>query len=480
MYKSCFIKYLSLLKLGIILAISGNVYAQTNPQPNVIFIFADDLGWGDLSCYGHPRLKTPALDRLASEGKLFTQFYVGNPVCSPSRAAIMTGRFPASLGIHGHLATPESNAQRGMPDYLDPELPNLTRTFQQEGYAVGHFGKWHLGHSPDAPMPGAYGIDEFRTNTSTDTADFKLWYPEHRHEATKMILDEAAAFMEKHQSQPFYINAWLVDPHAVLNPSPEQLEQFAWASPNAYARKYYGQEVPFYGATQIYYATLTEMDRQIGLFLDKLDALGLADNTIVIFSSDNGPEVMEIPNAAHSAAGSAGPFRGFKRSIYEGGVRVPLLVRWPGHIEAGSIESTSVVGAVDFLPTLSQLCGLKTPTSPDIDGEDRSAVWLGTPQSREKPLFWEWRFNIAGSILGKSPMLAIREGKWKLLMNPDRSRIELYDLESDPSELVNLAGRQKKVTRRLTKKLMAWKQSLPEGPTDRSAGSNAYRWPEKK
>lgn len=453
-------------------------HAQQNDRPNVIFIFADDLGWGDLGCYGHPRLKTPALDQLASEGKLFTHFYVNGSVCSPSRASIMTGQYPARLGIHGHFAAPDINARRGMPDYLDPAVPMLTKTLQQNGYATGHFGKWHLGHSEDAPLPGAYGIDEFRTNTSNDTtADFKLWYPENRPVATKMVLDEATAFIEKHKDQPFYINAWLVDPHAVLNPSEEQMKPYEWTSANPYAEKYYGQTVDFYGTTQVYYATVTEMDRQIGIFLDKLEALGLAENTIVIFSSDNGPEVMEITNAAHSAAGSTGPFRGCKRSLYEGGVRVPLIIRWPGQIAAGSIDSTSVIGAVDFLPTISQLCGITDYPSAEIDGEDMSEAWLGAPQDRTESLFWEWRFNIAGHHLNKSPMLSIRDGQWKLLMNPDRSRVELYNIVADPSELDNQATNHPEVVKTLSEKLLAWQKTLPEGPADKSAGSNAYRWP---
>lgn len=463
-----------------LLSTQCSIVSQENRPPNVVFIFADDLGWGDLSVYGHPKLQTPSLDKLAEEGRLFTQFYVNNPVCSPSRASIMTGRFPSELGLHGHLSTTESNKERGMPDFLDPAIPNLTRTFQENGYAVGHFGKWHLGHTENAPAPNAYGIDESLTNTSNDTVDFKLWYPKNRPKASKMVFEETLKFVEKNKGKPFYVNAWLVDPHSVLNPSKEQMKDFEWASPKPYSKKYFGEAVNFYGAPQVYYATVTEMDRQIGIFLDKLNALGLEENTIIVFSSDNGPEVPEISNASHSAAGSSGPFRGVKRSLYEGGIRVPFIVKWPNHVPEATVDSISVVSGVDFLPTLGKLCGIDISKNLEIDGEDMSSSWLGKPQERSKPLFWEWRFGIAGRHLDKSPMLAIREGRWKLLMNPDGSRIELYDILADPSELQNLNHSRPKIVTDLSNKILDWQQSLPEGLVSKSAGQNNYSWPKQK
>lgn len=462
----------------LILVVLGStiMYGQHNDRPNVILIFADDLGWGDLGIYGHRQLKTPALDQLAKEGKLFTQFYVNSPVCSPSRASLMTGRFPAELGIHGHFATLESNRDRGMPNFLDPNIKSITKIFKDNGYAVGHFGKWHLGHSPDSPLPTEYGIDVAKTNTSNSRDDFKLWYPSKRSMATKLILDEATGFIEENKEGPFYVNAWLVDPHAILNPSERQMKNYESLSPNSYAKKHYGQKVKFHGAPQIYYATVTEMDRQIGIFLDKLDALGLKDNTIVIFTSDNGPEVMQISNAAHSAAGSPGPFRGFKRSLYEGGIRVPLLVRWPNHIKENTVDSISVVSSVDFMPTLVTMCGLSS-NNLELDGEDMSSALLTNHKKRAKPLFWEWRFGIFGRPLDKSPMLAMRRDRWKLLMNPDKSRVELYDLINDPSELDNKVMDEPDLTKIMSTELLSWKSKLPDGPSDKNAGTNMYNWP---
>ncbi|MBB5284087.1 N-acetylgalactosamine-6-sulfatase [Rhabdobacter roseus] len=470
--------------LWVLLVGTYQVEAQPSkvPRPNVIFILADDMGWGDAGCYGNRRFKTPAIDRLAREGRLFTEFYVNGSVCSPSRAAFLTGRYPARDSIHGHLATPEANQQRGMANYLNPSLPTLPGLLRQAGYATAQIGKWHLGHSPDAPLPGSYGNEYFITNTSRDTADFDLWAPANRPRATGMVVDEALGFIEKHHpARPFYVNMWLVDPHAVLAPSEEQLREFEnGASAKPYARKHYQAEIPFYGAPQVYFAAMTEMDRQIGRLIDRLVQLGVYENTILIFSSDNGPEDMAVENAAHSAAGSNGPFRGRKRSLYEGGIRVPFIVKWSGKVPAGTIDSTTVVSGVDLLPSVLRLCGVSQPSTLAIDGEDLSAAWLGKPTPRRRPLCWEWRYAIPGHVLDRSPQLAIRDQDWKLLMNPDRSRVELYHLRQDPSELRNRAAEEPKVTQRLMKYLLDWHKTLPAGPVDASVGKNDYPWPGRK
>jgi N-acetylgalactosamine-6-sulfatase len=235
--------------------------------------------------------------------------------------------------------------------------------------------------------------------------------------------------------------------------------------------------VPHKGAKQIFYASVTDLDAEIGRLLKELDHLGVANNTLVLFSSDNGPEDIHINNASHSGVGTPGPFRGRKRSLYEGGVRVPFLVRWPGQVPANRVDDTSVVSGVDFLPTLCQLCGVKLPAAYAGDGEDVADILRGKARARTNPLFWEWRFEIAGDTLNKSPMLSIRDGQWKLLFNPDKSRVELYDIPNDPSELNNLAGRNPKVVEELSKRALDWQATLPKGPVAPGAGSNAYPWP---
>ena len=237
--------------------------------------------------------------------------------------------------------------------------------------------------------------------------------------------------------------------------------------------------VPHAGATAIYYATVTEADLQIGRLLAKLDELGLADDTLVIFSADNGPEDMEIRNSAHSGVGSAGPFRGRKRSLYEGGVRVPFILRWPRRTPAGVVNDATPLCAVDLLPTFCELAGVDVPSAagPGLDGESLVAAFRGERRPRSTPLLWEWRFHIYGHVLHRSPMLAIREGDWKLLRNPDGDRVELYRIPGDPSELDNRADAEPERVQRLSARAHAWQAGLPAGPVSPDAGSNAYPWP---
>jgi arylsulfatase A-like enzyme len=283
-------------------------------RPNIIFIFADDWGWGDLSCHGNTSLKTPNLDKLASQGTDFQQFNVLNPVCSPSRAAVMTGMYPARFSVHQHFATPAQNHERGMPDWLDPKAPSLPRFLNHAGYRTAHFGKWHLtnGDTEGAPKPEAYGYDEAR----------------------------------------------------VFN--------------------------------------------------------GLEDNTIVMFSSDNGPEYNvgnDSPQKNHPDAqatgygtyysvGETGGMRGRKRSLFEGGVRVPFIVRWPGHTVAGTQNRTTVLTAVDILPTLCAAAGVTLPADYRSDGEDLLAVFNGKPTTRTRP-----------HLLA----MARLEGRSRLLATPGRA-----------------------------------------------------------
>ncbi|MFC1607157.1 sulfatase [Candidatus Latescibacterota bacterium] len=447
-------------------------------QPNIVFIFCDDLGWADLPCHGYQStkahggwivrgdLKMPNIDRMANEGTMFTQFYVASAVCSPSRTGIMTGQFPSRLAVHDYLASPELNRERGMPDYVDPNVITLPRLLKQSGYTTAHFGKWHLsgGRVENAPAPTEYGID---------TYDSCLKGPDGRVGSTGMIADETIKFIDTNRDKPFYINTWLYDPHSPLRPTEEMMAPYDHLSPKWGDHK---------GAMQVWYGVLSDIDRHVGRILDRLDELGLSENTIVIFSSDNGPETGLIPFVSHYGGASStntGPFRGVKRSLYEGGIREPFIVRWPGTTPAGEIDDSTVIGGVDFLPTVCGLTGASVPDDVQIDGENLSRALSGKPVQKAKPLMWENRFPVYGHVIHKSPMLAIRDGKWKLLMNPDRSRVELYDIPSDPTELTNLAGKHPDEVKRLSEPLMKWQATLPEGPVHPDAGSNAYPWPEQ-
>ena len=431
-------------------------------KPNFIFILADDLGWGDLGCYGHPHIKSPNLDRLAKEGTLFTQFYVNGSVCSPSRCAFFTGQYPSRHKIHGHYAAPEQNTARGMSQFLDPKVPNAAALLKSAGYATAHIGKWHLGSNSGGPDPGAYGFD-FVGSGEKGGAGILADDPFYRAKSTELFVNEALKFVETNKDKPFYLQLWTLVPHATLNPTPEQLKPYSRFRAG-------GANFPHASAAEIFYASVTDLDTHVGRLLDGLEKLGIAKDTLILFSSDNGPEDIHVGNAGHSGVGSAGPFRGRKRSLYEGGIRVPGIIRWPGKVPAGKIDDTSVVAGVDWLPTVCHLAGVKLPVTHRPDGEGMADVFQGQSRARTTPLLWEWRFRIAGEPFHHSPQLAIREGDWKLYLNPDRSRIELYDLKRDLTQLNNVAEKQPDLVARLSEKALAWAKELPPGPRDPGAG----------
>ncbi len=431
-------------------------------RPNVVFILADDLGWGDLGCYGHPVTKTPQLDALAARGTLFTNFYVNASVCSPSRCAFFTGQYPARHRIHGHYSSPEANESRGMSQFLNPEVPNVARLLKGAGYTTAHIGKWHLGSDSGGPPPGEYGFD-YVGSTETGGAPGPTADPYFRARSTELFVDEAIAFVERSGDQPFYLQLWTLVPHATLNPTVEQTKPYRRLRAN-------GANFPHAAAQELFSASVTDLDTQLGRLFATLEQRGLSGKTLVIFSSDNGPEDIHIRNAGHTGVGSAGPFRGRKRSLYEGGIRVPGIISWRGVIPAGVVDTESVLAAVDLLPTVAQWAGAAVPASHALDGENVGDLLQGHRRARQKPLFWEWRFSIAGEPFHHSPQLAIREGNWKLLMNPDGSRQELYDLSSDLTQLNNVAEHHTDEVQRLADQLLTWQATLPAGPRDGNAG----------
>ena len=442
---------------------------QAASKPNIIFILADDLGWGDPAFRGHPYMKTPNLDRLASQGTVFNQFYVANPVCSPSRTGFMTGHYPARHNVDGHFATHKQNAARNMPDWLDPKVTTVAQLLKNAGYTTAHFGKWHLGNGPDAPTPDQYGFDVSKTINSSDKAPQlgdEATEPFFRARSTELIDDEAIKFMQANRDKPFYLNVWSLLPHAPLKPTPEQLATYKDLDPNpdnfkGPVRQYLKDAPNLRSQMQVFCASVTALDKGIGRLLKALDDLGLADNTIIVFSSDNGPEDYHIGNARNAGVGSPGEFNGRKRSLYEGGIRTPLIVRWPGHVAAGRVDNQSVVAAVDYLPTMCHFAAVPVPNTLKPDGEDVSDILLGAVHPRKRPIYWEWLFGVAGNPSYKPPKLAVRDGQWKLFMNPDGTSIELYDIPSDPVEAKNVAAAHPEVVARLKPELLAWYATLP-------------------
>ena len=461
-------------------------YELIEPKPNIILIVADDLGWGDLGSYGNKLVKTPSIDRLANEGVRFTQFYVNSPVCSPSRAAILTGRFPGEIGIHNYISTHTLNLQHGNVDYLDVNLPNIANTLQNAGYATAHLGKWHLSGAPPLPSPAPklaeYGFDlAIEWHSLVDTSD-----PYHRAKLPDVLTNKSIDFIDSHLTNtvntPFFLNLWYVTPHAPLNPTPEQLAVYDNLS---------SVGTSYNGAQQIYYAAVTAMDSAIGRLLDHLELLGIAENTIIMFTSDNGPEGIYATNARHSGVGSPGPFRGRKRSLYEGGIRTPMIVRYPGHVASNRIERVSVISGVDILPTVLDLARVDYPQGAvDFDGESFKDILSGASRPRTKPLMWEWRFgdlyNSGAPQINNSPFVVMRKEALTLLFNPVgltcdtrpvTVRTELYNSEVDPTETQNLATDDVNLTSQLVNEATIWWDSLPVGPCDKFAGQLHYNWP---
>ncbi len=414
-------------------------------RPNVVFILADDWGWGDLSCHGNANVRTPNLDRLAKEGTEFAQFYVANPVCSPSRTGFMTGRYPARFGVHEAIGGPVKNREARQVDWLDPRAVMLPRVMKAAGYATGHYGKWHLcGPVDDAPLPAVYGVDEHAVWTGS---------PKMNATTFDKVFEEAIGFMTRHKDEPFYLNLWIHQTHAPQMPSKESLAE--WANLDEQHRPYA--------------AAVSDGDKGIGRVLAALSALKLEGRTIVVFSSDNGPEVtgreaqkeLRGGYGTYYSTGSTGGMRGRKRSLYDGGVHLPFFVRWPGHVAAGRVNETTVLAAVDFLPTVCVATGVKPPEDWSGDGENLWDVCSGAERARGRALFWEW--SGADKKPEYWPRFAVRDGEWKLLSD-GKGRVELYGLPRDRAEAQEASKQNPEKTAALLEAVRVWRESLPKEP----------------
>ncbi len=433
----------------------SNSYSQTESKPHIIIILADDLGIGDLSAYNGD-YKTPNLDQLAAEGIKFTNYYSASPICSPSRAGLLTGQQPAKLHFTTFLNTREDNRRKHQVDYLNPEIQNIPKVLKSVGYATAHFGKWHLGGGRDvhdAPNFDQYGFDEWSgTYESPDpdpaiTATDWIWNEQDsvkRWNRTKYFVDKTLNFLINNKDKPCFINVWTDDVHT------------PWIAGDDENGKYAGKPQEEKSFKEV----LREYDKQIGRLMSGLKEMGIDKNTIVIFISDNGP----LPNFRQDR--SAG-YRGSKLSLYEGGIRLPLLIRWPDRIKAGLIDSTSILSALDFLPSLAKIVNAEIVDFKDLDGQDVHEAWLGKAIIRKNPLLWEYGRNDTTAFSfpkkeNKSPALAIRDGDWKFLMNSDKSGVELYNLRKDSREELNVANNHKKLLNKYSQILSEWWQNLPE------------------
>jgi arylsulfatase A-like enzyme len=425
-------------------------------RPNIIIILTDDMGFSDVGCFGGNFVPTPNIDRIAANGRKFTQYYSAAPICSPSRVGMLTGMNPARWNFSTYLDNRKHNKNAEQADWLDPKAPSIARMFKNAGYATGHFGKWHMGGGRDvknAPGFEKYGFDEHNsTYESPDpdpllTATNWIWSKKDsikRWDRTKYFVDKTLDFMKRHKGQPCFVNLWPDDVHTPWVPRVEH--------------EYTGKFPMNPEEEAAFKLVLKEYDVQIGRLLDGLKAMGLDKNTIVIFTSDNGP----LPSFRGSRAMG---LRGSKLSLYEGGTRMPFIISWPGHVPAGTVDESSELCSIDLVPTLTKFAGIKLPADYKGDGMDRGRVLLGKPSLRGKDLFWEYgRNNIAFNYprpIDKSPNLAVRSGEWKLLMNSDGSDIQLYDILKDKKETNNVAAQEPKKVDELKVKLMAWWKTIP-------------------
>lgn len=411
-------------------------------QPNVILMVSDDQGSTDAGCYGAADLHTPNLDALASKGTLFTSFYVASPICSPSRGALLTGRYPQRNGLDTN-----AGGDTGLPE----DEVTLANLFKNAGYHTAVFGKWHLGMKAGM-APTARGFDEFfghKEGCIDNYSHFFYWSGPNRHDLWRnneqvhedgaffpdLMTREALRFVEEHREEPFFLYLPYNLPHYPMQAKPE------------FDALYEGMEQP----RRRYAAFVSNLDHCVGQVIDQVDALGLREDTIILFFSDNGHSVEE---RAFNGGGSAGIFRGHKFNLWEGGIRMPCILSWPGVVPTGG-KSSEVVSSMDWLPTFAGYCGLTLPDT-RLDGRD-IAEEVAHPEHSADGRELHWMIN---------EHWAVRKGPWKLLANiPNdkstgenmpKSSLFLANLEEDPGESVNRAGDHPEIVEELTRLHQAW------------------------
>ncbi len=412
-----------LIALSAMLALTTSILAADAP-PNIVIFLADDLGYGDLGCYGHPIIQTPNLDAFAKQGTRFTQCYAACAVCSPSRSAILTGRTPYRNGVFTWI--PE-----GSEIHLRASEIALPKLLKERGYATCHVGKWHLnGHfnQPTQPQPNDHGYDWWMATQNNaarsheNPSNFiRNGQPVGKLEgySAPLIVDEATTWLKQHRdkSKPFLLSVWTHEPHYPIKSSPEFKAKYPDLTDEVQRE---------------HHANVTQLDHAFGKLMRTLDELKLADNTVVFFTSDNGPEGDGIKSPGR---GSTGGLRGRKRAVYEGGIRVPGIVRWPGKAPPGTTSDVPVIGS-DIFVTAVGIAGAKLPTDRVLDGGNLLAAIESRAVERARPLYWR-------CVIAPGPLkTAMRIGDWKILADEPLTQFELYDVKSDPQEKNELSAAQ--------------------------------------
>ena len=436
-------------------------------RPNVVYILADDLGYGELGCYGQQKIKTPHIDQLARDGMRFTQHYSGAPVCAPSRCVLMTGRHLSRAWIRGNKPV-RPEGQWPIPD----KAHTVAEVMKTAGYTTGAMGKWGLGPVGSSGDPNSQGFDLFYGyNCQREAHSYyptHLWLNRERHildnrafkahqklkeapedyapfygneYAPDLMLRMAKAFIRRNQQQPFFLYLPFVEPHVAMQPPQEWVDRY----PREWDKKpYLGEKgyLPHPRPRAGYAAMISDLDEHVGAVVGLLDALDLSKRTLVIFSSDNGP-THDVGGVDTNFFDSAGPLRGRKGSVYEGGLRVPMIARWPGKISAGS-QSDHVSGFQDLLPTMAALTGQPVPDG--VDGVSYLPTLLGkSGQEQHDHLVWEF--------FGYRGQQAVRAGRWKVLrqnLHRGNTAVELYDLDNDLAEARDVSNQHPEIVKRLT------------------------------
>jgi arylsulfatase A-like enzyme len=455
------ILFTAILALAIFACKNQPTKTTNSVKPNIVFILADDLGYGDLSCYGQQHFQTPNLDKMAAGGMRFTQHYSGTSVCAPSRCSVMTGKHTGHTAIRGNK---EWKPEGQWP--MKAEAVTVAELLKQAGYVTGAFGKWGLGYPGSEGDPNLQGFDEFYGYNCQRLAHnyypghlwdnrLKVEIPENNGDkfgvyAPKLIHERALQFIEKNKDKPFFLFYPNIIPHAELLLPEENLAEyrgkfqpenaFKGAEPGDknFREGGYGTQPESHAA---FAAMVSLLDKQVGEILSKLKELGLEKNTLVIFSSDNGPH--REGGADPDYFDSNGPLKGYKRDLYEGGIRVPMIAFWEGRIVAGS-TSDHVSAFWDFLPTVAEIAGVKTPEN--TDGISYLPALLGKEQKQHDHLYWEFH-----ELGGRQ---AVRKGDWKLvsyqIFDPAKTTIELFNLAEDIGEENNVADKHPEFVKELS------------------------------
>jgi arylsulfatase A-like enzyme len=449
------------LALTALLLATAPALARADRPPNVVLILADDLGWGDVGFNGRKEWATPHLDRLAAQGTTFKRWYTAAVVCAPSRAALMTGKYTIHDGV-----------SRNNDDLPASEV-TIAEALKARGYATALFGKWHHG-APRAPSkdyvhPMDQGFDEFFGFTDARHAweqfPKELWHGRELKPVTgyanDMFTDRAIDFLERKKDAPFFLYLPYIATHFHIEAPDDEV---------ALHRGKFPEADPSNPLNATYAAMVTRLDKNVGRVLAALERLGLAENTIVIFSSDHGATFESGNKGVSNFHDSNRPFRGQKRTLWEGGIRVPGVVRWPGHVPSG-VVTHGLVHNTDILPTLLAAAGSSPDPAWKVDGVNLLPAWTGASGYPERTLFWEWRSE------GFDQLAAMR-GDLKLVIT-GATRPELFDVEADPAERRSLAAQHPEAAKSLESSLKAWlatERDLPHdppGPTRPAAKTKA-------